>query len=64
MRITIRQYIEQNYAAGSRPTPQTVRRRLKSGQIPFRLVKEGGTYYIDLSERLTPNPGVNKIINA
>ncbi len=64
MRVTVKKYIEQNYAPGSRPTPRTVLRRLRKGQIPHPWTKEGKRVYIDMSVTLTGNLLVDRVLNT
>lgn len=44
MKRTIQQYIDDEYAEGSKPHPTTVVRRIQRGQLNG--IKEGGTWYV------------------
>ncbi len=52
LKMRISEYVERNYAQGSRPSLMTVKRRIKRGELPG--VKEGGRWYVLVNEDGTP----------
>ena len=64
MRLTVKEYINQSYAPGSRPTPRTVLRRLRKGQIPHPWTREGKRVYIDVSVIKTGNQLMDRVLNG
>lgn len=60
MKRTIQQYLEEEYAEGSRPCYKTILNRIKSGALNGK--KEGGTWYILDAPKFSKNPRVNEIL--
>jgi len=61
--IKLDQFRKDYFAEGSRPALKTIRRQIKSGEIPGK--KIGKVYYVDMDKfNLTGNPLVDSVLLA
>lgn len=62
MKVDIHTFIAQQYHPDCAPSEATVRMWIKRKKLPYPVEKIGRVYYIDLSQKRSNNPLVDKVL--